>query len=156
MKIKDFFVSVLVPLAVGGVSALVTMGSMDVYSTLNSPPFAPPSLLFPIVWTLLYFLMGVSAYLIKYSKNGTEKEKSTALFTYGLSLFFNFFWSIVFFRFRWFLFAFIWLLVLWFLILKTILDYVRIRPSAAYLQIPYLVWVSFAGYLNLAFWYLNR
>lgn len=156
MKIKNFFVSVLVPLAVGGVSALITMGNMDVYSTLNAPPLAPPAILFPIVWTLLYFLMGVSAYLIRYSEKGSEKEKSTALFTYGLSLFFNFFWSILFFRFRFFLFSFVWLVILWFLILKTILDYVRIRPSAAYLQIPYLVWVTFAGYLNLAFWYLNR
>ena len=156
MKLKNFAVSVLIPLAVGGLSALITMGSMDVYATLQSPPLAPPSFLFPIVWTLLYFLMGVSAFLIKHSKNGTEEKKNSALFTYGVSLFFNFFWSIIFFRLRWFLFAFIWLLVLWFLILKTILDYVRIRPWAAYLQIPYLLWVTFAGYLNLGFWFLNR
>ncbi len=156
IKLKPFIISILIPLAVGGVSALLTRNNMDLYSTINTPPLAPPALLFPIVWTVLYILMGISSALIYTDRRATESDKKSALYTYALSLFFNFFWSIIFFNFRAFFFAFIWLLALIFLIIRTIMKYYKINKTAAYLQIPYLLWVTFAGYLNFAIWYLNR
>ena len=91
-----------------------------------------------------------------YNANAPQYKKNSAHLTYGLSLLFNFFWSIIFFNMRWFLFAFFWLLVLLFLIIRTIMKYYKIKPIAAYLQIPYALWVTFAGYLTIAIWFLNK
>ena len=135
-KIKSYVISIFIALAVGGLSALLTSGSMNLYETINTPPFAPPSILFPIVWTILFILMGISAAMIYNDKNAPENQKISALFTYALSLIFNFFWSIIFFNFRAFAFSFFWLLCLLFLIILTIIKYYRIKPIAAYLQIP--------------------
>ena len=146
-KIKPYAVSILLALAVGGASALLTMGNMDIYKEVRTPPLSPPSILFPIVWTLLYILMGVSAAMIYTDKNSEYKERTSAIATYA--------WSIIFFNLRAFLFAFIWLLFLFYLIIKTIISYKKIKPTAAYLQIPYAVWVAFAGYLNFGIWLLN-
>ncbi len=153
-KIKVYALSILIAVSVGVLSALATMGNMDIYSTINTPPLAPPAILFPIVWTVLYVLMGVSAAMI-YLSNAPASEKTKALFTYGVSLFVNFFWSIFFFNMQAFLLSFVWLVLLWVLIIFTILDYLKINKVAAYLQIPYLIWVTFAGYLNLAIFILN-
>ncbi len=155
-KIKSYIISIVIALAVGGLSALITSGSMDIYSRIKTPPLAPPSILFPIVWTVLFILMGISAALVYSESSASMPQKKSALYTYSLSLIFNFFWSIIFFNKQWFLFAFIWLLILLFLIVRTIMKYYKISPIAAYLQIPYLLWVSFAGYLNFAIWLLNR
>ncbi len=155
-KIKSYIISIVIALAVGGLSALITSGSMDIYSRINTPPLAPPSFLFPIVWTVLYILMGISAAMVYNDSSASMPQKKSALYTYSLSLIFNFFWSIIFFNKQWFLFAFIWLLVLLFLIVRTIMKYYKINPLAAFLQIPYLLWVAFAGYLNFAIWFLNR
>ena len=156
IKIKPYIISVLIALGVGGLSAFFTRNSMDLYSTINTPPLSPPSILFPIVWTILFLLMGISAAMIYTDTNASPLSKKSALSTYALSLIVNFFWSIIFFNFRAFLFAFIWLLLLLFLIVRTIMKYYKINPTAAYLQIPYLVWVTFAGYLTFAIWLLNR
>ena len=156
IKIKPYIISVLIALGVGGLSAFFTRNSMDLYSTINTPPLSPPSILFPIVWTILFILMGVSAAMIYTDTNASKLSKKSALSTYALSLIVNFFWSIIFFNFRAFLFAFIWLLLLLFLIVRTIMKYYKINPTAAYLQIPYLVWVTFAGYLTFAIFILNR
>ena len=155
-KIKAYAISIIIALATGGISALLTRESMNIYAELNTPPFAPPSILFPIVWSILYVLMGVSAAMICTSKNTTKLEREDALYLYGISLVINFSWSIIFFRFRTFLLAFFWLILLLFLVVKTINAYKRINKTAAYLQIPYALWVTFAGYLNFAIWYLNR
>lgn len=155
-KIKSYIIAIIIPLLVGGVSALITSGSMDIYSDINTPPLAPPSILFPIVWTILFILMGISSAMIFGSESAPLPQRKSALYTYALSLFFNFFWSIIFFNMRAYLFAFIWLVALWLLILRTIMKYLKINPVAAYLQIPYLLWVTFAGYLNFAIWLLNR
>ena len=155
-NIISYAISVAIALGVGGLSALLTMGNMSLYEEVIQPPLAPPSILFPIVWTVLYVLMGVSAAII-YTESRVEKnERTSALMPYAASLFVNFFWSILFFNFRAFLPAFIWLLLLEFLIIMTIISYRRINTGAAYLQIPYAIWVAFAGYLNLAIWLLNR
>ena len=155
-KLKIYIIGILIPLLVGGLSALLTSGSMDIYSSIITPPLSPPSILFPIVWTILFILMGISSAMIYTTETSPLPQRKSALYTYALSLIFNFFWSIIFFNFRAFFFAFLWLVLLLYLIINTILKYYKIRPLAAYLQIPYAIWVSFAGYLTLAIWYLNR
>ena len=151
-KVISYIVNIIIPLAVGGLSALVTMNNMNIYSQINTPPLSPPSILFPIVWSILFTLMGVSSGLIF---NSNSAQKNDALFVYALSLIVNFTWSIIFFNLRKFLIAFVILLALLALILATIVKYFRINKVSAYLQIPYLIWVAFAGYLNIAIYFLN-
>ena len=155
-KLQSFIISIVIPLSVGIISALLTQGNMNIYKEVVTPPLSPPSFLFPIVWTVLYILMGISAALIYTDNNALKRIKDRALYTYAASLFVNFFWSIIFFNMRAFLFAFIWLLLLLFLIISTITQYKKINQTAAYLQIPYAAWVAFAGYLNFGIWFLNR
>ena len=155
-EIRIFAISIAIALAVGGLSALLTSGNMDIYSQITQPPFAPPSVLFPIVWTLLYILMGISSAMIYLQKEKNPQTARKSLVFYSVSLFLNFFWSIIFFNMQNFLFSFFWLLLLWVSILLTILHYRKISPISAALQVPYLLWVTFAGYLNLAIFILNR
>lgn len=154
-KIKPYVISIVIALAVGGLSAVLTMDNMSIYDEIRTPPLSPPSILFPIVWTVLYILMGISAAIIYSNKYIDTDEARSGLRAYGVSLVFNFLWSIVFFNFKWFGFAFFWLLALLFLIIKTIVCYFKISRIAAYLQIPYTIWVAFAGYLNFGIWMLN-
>lgn len=155
-KIRPYAASVVIALAVGGLSALLTAGSMDLYSQIVQPPLAPPSFLFPVVWTVLFILMGISAAMIYLEKDNMPKEVTKALIIYAINLFLNFFWSIIFFNMRAFLLAFIWLVLLWVTILIMIIKFYRIKPIAGLLQIPYLLWVTFAGYLTFAIYLLNR
>jgi len=149
-KIKAYVVWIAISLSVGILSALFTKDSMDIYGTLNQPPLSPPSWLFPVVWTILFTLMGISAAMV-YTKNRTNKGLLINL----IQLAVNFLWSIIFFNFRAFLFSFIWLILLWILIFTMIIEYKKTDKVAAYLQIPYLLWVTFAGYLNLMIYILN-
>lgn len=155
-KLKPFIVSVVIALAVGGISAAVTSGSMDIYSEINRPPLSPPSILFPIVWTVLFTLMGISAALVYRFKDTKHDGVRTALIVYGVNLAVNFIWSLIFFNMQAYLFAFIWILLLLAVIVTMIILFKRISPLAAYLQIPYLLWVAFAAYLNFAIYLLNR
>lgn len=154
-KAKPYALSILIALAVGGLAAFITRNSMDLYKEIITPPLAPPGILFPIVWTVLYVLMGISAAMIYKSRAESYKDVLSALTTYASSLVVNFAWSIIFFNLKAFLLAFIWLLFLLYLVIRTIISYKPINPVAAYLQIPYAVWVLFAGYLNFAIWILN-
>ena len=154
-KLKPFVISIAIALAVGGLSALLTMGNMNLYNEVETPPLSPPSILFPIVWTILYILMGISAAIVYTHRDDNFHEAQMGLRTYAISLCFNFLWSIVFFNFKWFGFAFFWLLGLLFFIIKTIVCYFRVNKPAAYFQIPYAIWVAFAGYLNFGIWMLN-
>lgn len=120
---------------------------------LNQPPLSPPAWLFPVVWTLLYTLMGIASYLVAVSEK-TYRAR-TALTVYGVQLAFNFFWSLIFFNLHAYLFAFVWLVLLWLLIIITTVLFYQISRPAGYLLIPYLLWVTFAGYLNLAIALLN-
>ena len=154
MKIRNksvFIISILIPLAVGSISALIS-GNMSSYTALNKPAFSPPGYIFPIVWTILYILMGISSYIV-YSSNSPNKPK--ALLIYGIQLFFNFCWSIIFFGLDLYLFAFIWLIALIFIIIIMIRQFYIVSPLAAYLQIPYLIWCIFAAYLNFSIFILN-
>lgn len=155
MKInfKNLLLSISVPLIVGGLSALLTKDSMNIYENLNTPPLSPPGFVFPIVWTILFILMGISFYLTTLFNDGEEKENAQKI--YIIQLILNFIWSIVFFNYNNFILSFIILIVLWLFILKMIISFYKINPIAGYLQIPYLLWVTFAGYLNLMIILLN-
>ncbi len=152
-SVKNLIIALVIPLVVGGLSALLS-GGMENFSSINKPPLSPPGWLFPIVWTILYLMMGLASYLIFNAKAPTYKKNSALLF-YGMQLFFNFFWSIFFFRFEAYLFAFLWLLVMWMLIIITTIKFLSVRKSAGILLLPYLFWVTFAAYLNLSIYLLN-
>ncbi len=156
MKIqwKKLLLCIAIPLAVGGLSALLSMTAMESFSALNQPPLSPPPWVFGAVWTILYALMGVASYVVV-TGGGHRLETNRALTVYGLQLAVNFFWSLIFFNRQAFLFAFVWLLLLWVLIILTIRRFAAIRPLAGGLLVPYLVWVTFAGYLNLGVYLLN-
>lgn len=156
MKIlKTYVVAILIPLIVGGLAALLTRGNMMLYDQIVNPPLAPPAILFPIVWTILYILMGISSARVYLKKEAMPQEVSFALTVYALQLGFNFFWSLIFFNLRAFFFAFWWILILWVLIIVMILKFRKIDSVAAAINIPYLLWVTFAAYLNLAIYILN-
>ena len=154
MKIKNksaLIIAILVPIAVGTLSALLSR-NMSLYSTINKPAISPPAFIFPIVWIILYILMGISSYLVYESNNPNKRD---ALKTYAIQLFFNFWWSIIFFRFSLYLFAFLWLLVLIAFIITMVYKFYQIKPLSSYLQIPYLLWCLFAAYLNFMIYVLN-
>ena len=153
MKIqwKKLISCLAIPLAAGELSALLTRGSMESFEALNKPTLSPPGWLFPVVWTVLFVLMGIASYLAAVS-GGPNR---TALAVYGVQLLFNFVWPLLFFRLAQYLPAFIWLVILWVLILVTAVLFYRISKPAGYLMLPYLAWVAFAGYLNLAIFLLN-
>lgn len=149
-----YLINILIPLAVGGLSALFA-GGADAFQNFNPPPLTPPAIVFPIVWSILYTLMGISmALVITSSASPMQKEKCIKI--YALQLFVNFFWSIIFFRFQAYFLAFLWILLLLWLIVKMIKEFYKASPLAAKLQIPYLIWVSFATYLTFATYILSR
>ena len=156
MKIrkKTLIISLAIPLAAGGLAAFITRDGMKVFETLNKPPLSPPGCLFPVVWTILYILMGVASYLVAVSDE-PRRITDRALWVYGLQLVFNFFWPLFFFSLGMYLFSFFWLVILWMLILLTAVRFYRVDPTAGYLMIPYLIWVGFAGYLNLGVSLMN-
>ena len=153
-KWKSLIVCLLIPLAVGGLSALLSGGGMQTFAQMNKPPLSPPGWLFPVAWTVLYLLMGFASWLVLTSDQPKPQIKS-ALQVYGLQLAVNFFWSIIFFSQQRYLFAFFWLLLLWVLIIVTMMRFYRIRELAGELLLPYFLWVTFAGYLNFAIYLLN-
>ena len=150
-NIEPLIIALLIPLAVGAVSSLLS-GTM-MAPTFIQPSFSPPGYLFPIVWTILYILMGISSYLVYMSDS---PAKPAALLVYAIQLVFNFFWTILFFRFSLYGLAFLWLLALIGLIAIMIYLFSKIGPAAAYLQLPYLLWCLFAAYLNFAVYMLNN
>jgi len=148
-KIKPYVISCLIPLAIGGVSSWLTK---DFTKGFNQPPLAPPNWLFPIVWTILYILMGISAALVYLS---AQRDNIRGLFFYGLQLGLNFIWTLVFFRARAYLAAVGILIGMIVAITAMILEFQKIKPLAAWLQVPYLYWCFFALYLNVGVWLLN-
>ena len=155
IKVKNLLISIAISVGTGLLAAALTRESMTMYMQFVKPPVSPLAWLFPVVWAILYILMGISSYMI-YESNASSHEKEKSLSIYIFQLFFNFLWTIVFFDFNNYLLAFGVLLVLWFLILAMIVNFNKISVAASRLQIPYLIWVTFAGYLNLAIYFLNR
>ncbi len=152
-NIKKLILCLAIPLGVGGLSTLLS-GGMFNYQELNQPPLSPPGWLFPVVWTVLYLLMGYASYRVLTSDKDAQQVHNALVF-YILQLLFNFLWPIVFFRWDAYLAAFIVLLVLWILIAVTIWKFNSIDERAGDLLLPYLLWVTFAGYLNLGVYLLN-
>lgn len=150
---KKLLILLAIPLAVGGLATLLS-GGMDSYQVMNQPPLSPPGWVFPVVWTILYLLMGYASYRISES-DAPKEDRTKALIFYGIQLFFNFLWPIVFFRLQWYFAAFVLLLVLWVFIYITMYLFEPIDEPAQTLLIPYLLWVTFAGYLNLGVALLN-
>lgn len=146
---------ILLTEAVGALSGWLTRKGVRTYQeTIVQPPLSPPGMVFPIVWGILFALMGVGAARIYASPPSAARSRSLRLF--GVQLTFNFFWSMLFFNLQLFGLAFLWLIALWGLILWMIRAFRKVDPLAALLQIPYLLWVTFAGYLNAGVWFLNR
>ena len=154
-KIKHLFFAVLLPLAVGGLSALISKNGFKVFQTMAQPPLSPPAWLFPVAWTILYILMGVASFFI-YEKPSFGGERKKALRVYGEQLFFNFFWTIIFFNFKSYLIAFFWLIVLLVLIAESTVRFFRLDKKAGALLLPYLLWTIFAAYLNIGVYLMNR
>lgn len=150
-KIKTYIKAIIIPLLVGGIVGLLISNQID-YNSLNKPPLAPPSSLFPIMWTVLYFLMGVS-YGILDSNNLITKKINNI---YYLQLGVNALWPIAFFILKWRLFAFIWILLLVVLICIMIYRFYEKNKTSSYLQIPYLIWTAFASYLSISIYLLNK
>lgn len=147
--------SIAIPLIAGGASAFLTRSSMETFEALNQPPLSPPGWLFPIVWTILYILMGISLYLILQSDADDKTAKSAQkIFYFQLAL--NFLWPLLFFNMGWFILVFAELIVLWLAVLVMIKKFFDTSKLAAYLNIPYLIWLTFTAYLNLGVWWLNR
>lgn len=139
----------------GILSGLLSAEGTALYGQMiQKPPLAPPAIVFPIVWTILYALMGIGAARISLALPSMQRSRGLNLFV--LQLIVNFFWSLIFFNAQAYGFAFLWLVLLWVLVLWMILAFRKIDPVAAALQIPYLIWLTFAAYLNLGVWFLNR
>lgn len=153
-KIKAYFLWILLAEAVGGLAGWLTREDVKIYTdSILQPPLSPPPLVFPVAWTILYALMGIGAARVALAPDSPQRSRALAVF--GLQLGMNFLWSILFFKFQLFGLALVWLIALWCVILWMITAFSRVEQTAARLQIPYLVWVAFAGYLNLGVWVLN-
>lgn len=150
-KFKTYFKAILIPLLVGGIVGFLISGSID-YNSLEKPFLSPPSITFPIVWTILYILMGISYAILE--SNSLVNSKINSI--YYLQLFFNALWPIAFFLLKWRLFAFIWIIILAVLIIIMIARFYEKQKTAAWLQVPYLLWTLFATYLNFGVYLLNR
>ena len=155
-KIKwgALIIALLIPLAIGTASGVVSRAG-EMYGAMIKPEGSPPAWVFPVVWTVLFALMRLSSFLI-YNSDASEKSKMSALTVYAVQLAVNFMWPIFFFRMGVYLFSFIWLILLWALVLIMILKFYKINRTAAFLQLPYILWLTFAGYLNLSVYLLNR
>lgn len=146
---------ILLAEAVGALSGWLTREGTQIYAqTIVKPPLSPPGWVFPVVWAILYALMGIGA--AKVYQAPASKTRSMGLNLFIAQLVVNFFWSPIFFNLQDFGFSLLWLLLLWGLVLWMIRAFRKVKPLAAKLQIPYLLWLTFAAYLNFGVWYLNR
>lgn len=152
IKFKKLIMITIITFVVGSFFSLFTMNNMDTFKELEKP-INVPGILFPIVWSILYILMSISCYIISESN---DKNKDKALLWYGIQLVVNSLWSLIFFGFGAYLFAFIWIVLLLIAVIIMISKFYNIDKRAAYLNIPYILWIIFAGYLNFGIWLLNR
>ena len=152
---KTYAVWILLTEAVGALAGWLTREETKIYgAVIRQPPLAPPAIVFPVVWSILYALMGIGAARIRLAPESPERDRSLLMYLLQLSV--NFFWSILFFQLQAFGAALVWLFLLWVLILWMIVSFSKVDRAAALLQIPYLLWVTFAAYLNLGVWWLSR
>lgn len=151
---KRLLLCLAIPLGVGGLAALLTGGGMGEYSNFIKPPYSPPGWLFPVVWTILYLLMGYASYRVVTAQSEPVKVRR-ALILYGAQLAVNFLWPLVFFGAKWYLAAFFVLLVLWVLVFLCIYAFADVDEKAGDLLLPYILWITFAAYLNVGVYLLN-
>lgn len=151
INIKLLILSILIPNAFGFIGNLLG-NSSNGFDQIIQPAFAPPAIVFPIVWTILYTLMGISSYIICTSKS---ENKNKALLFYGIQLILNSLWTFFFFRLNWFLFSFLWIILILFFVILMVKEFYKINKTAAFLQIPYIIWLVFAGILNFSIYLLN-
>lgn len=146
---------VAIPLCVGALSSFLTRNAYSDYANLNRPIFSPPGSVFPVVWTILYILMGLGAYIVYYTET-EDMSRIIGLALYYVQLIMNFVWSIAFFGQKLYLFAFIWLIVMWLVIIAMLGHFKKVSTLAFVLNVPLVVWCTFAAYLNLGTYILNR
>lgn len=149
---KRLILAMVISIGAGVISWLLTGNSMEIYRDLNKPALSPPGQLFPIVWTILFILMGLASYIVCETR---DDDRTEALILYGVQLVINIGWSVIFFNFGAFWLAFVWLMILWILIIFTIWRFFNANTVAAWLMVPYLLWVTFAAYLNIAVAIMN-
>lgn len=145
---------IFLPLVIGLLSSMISGEAMKIYEDINRPPLSPPSMLFPIVWTILYLLMGIASAII-YSQEDNSDNRALGLVFHFVQLIFNFFWSIIFFNLRNYILALLFLILLWLTVFSMIMNYKKVNRAASIMNIPYLAWLTFAGYLNLMIFVLN-
>lgn len=154
IQIGTLLIALLIPLIVGGLSAALSAPGMEKYGTMAKPPLSPPAWVFPVAWTILYCMMGLATYFVVTS-NADSKSKAFALMLYAVQLVMNFAWSILFFKWEMKLFAFIWLIVMWLIVILCTFRFFAIDRMAGILMIPYTAWLSFAAYLNMGAYILQ-
>jgi translocator protein len=150
-KFKILSISIAIPLLFGFIGSLLG-DSLYGFETLIKPPFTPPAFVFPIAWTILYILMGISSYIIYTSDND---KKTSALIIYLAQLVANSFWTLLFFQYELLLFSFWWIILIIILVIIMICLFYEIKPFAAYIQFPYLLWLTFAAILNYSIYLIN-
>lgn len=147
--------ALMLPLLVGMLSSYLSSSGMAAYGSMDKPPLSPPAWVFPTAWTILYLMMGVASYYVIVSE-ADPRSKTIALVFYMVQLAMNFMWSIIFFDWKMYLFAFAWLFVMWCFVVGCTFRFYIINSLSGYLMIPYIIWLTFAAYLNLGAWFLSR
>ena len=153
-KIRPYVGFCALVLLVGGLSSVITQGEMEAFSALRQPPLSPPGWVFPVAWTILYLLMGVGMALVWRKSDGERRRRAVTI--WGVQLAANFLWPLLFFLWQLRLLSLVWLVVLLILVAKMTSEFEKTSVPAARMQIPYLLWLLFAAYLNLGVWILNR
>ena len=153
-KIRPYVVFSALALLVGGLSSVITRGQMEAFSALRQPPLSPPGWVFPVAWTILYLLMGVGLAIVWRKSDGERRRRAVTIWSVQLAA--NFLWPLLFFLWQLRLLSLIWLVVLLILVANMTSEFEKTSVTAARLQIPYLLWLLFAAYLNLGVWILNR
>ncbi len=153
-KIRPYVGFCVLALLVGGLSSVITQGEMEAFSALRQPPLSPPGWVFPVAWTILYLLMGVGMAIVWRKSDGERRRRAVTI--WGVQLAANFLWPLLFFLWQLRLLSLVWLVVLLILVAKMTSEFEKTSVPAARMQIPYLLWLLFAAYLNLGVWILNR
>ena len=153
-KLRPYVGFSALALLVGGLSSIITQGQMEAFSALRQPPLSPPGWVFPVAWTILYLLMGVGMAVVWRRSDGERRRRAVTI--WGVQLAVNFIWPLLFFLWQLRLLSLIWLVVLLILVANMTSEFEKTSVTAARLQIPYLLWLLFAAYLNLGVWILNR
>lgn len=154
MSIGTLLMALFIPLIVGAISALLSSQGMATYGSMSKPPLSPPAWVFSVAWTILYLMMGLASYFIMMA-NDDSGEKSMAIALYAVQLVMNFMWSIMFFNWGFYLVSFIWLIIMWAIVILCAVRFYSINKAATYLFIPYILWLTFAAYLNMGAYVLS-